>query len=505
MKSARRWHRGCFLSVKFLFVFLPLGFGVMSVSSSSPVLAAEALPPASPPAPPRVKRGGGPAGSVLLVEENPALPLVDVVVAFRQGAGEDPRYKDGLANLAAEAARRGAGARDRGAFEAALEALGATLDVEVTTDAVSFEGHVLARNLDAYLGLIADVLLRPRFEPAEVERARRDVLAGIDEQRTNDHALAARFFARNVFGDHPYGRPADGSGVTVARIGRGDLAAWLKSEVVGPNLIFAAAGPLDLARWADAVGQSFGAVPSGPLPAASPLPARRAYGPTGWRLQLVDKPERKQVQIMFGQPVMAPTNPDYVALEVALASFGGHAMTATLMNELRTERGLVYGAYADLVPGRHVSAIRAWTFTREEKAVQTLRLALRAFLKWAEGGLTAERLALTKTVLVGMRMALWDDPGQRLKARVKAEWQGRPPEDLDVWPSRVQALTVAEVNAVLRRSIKPKDLAITLVGTAGTLMKRLTAARIAGNAIDVFPYTVDDPKTAPGMSTTVTP
>ncbi|HEY8923054.1 MAG TPA: hypothetical protein VIU64_01665, partial [Polyangia bacterium] len=81
----------------------------MAISHSSPVRAAENLAPASAAAPARVSRGSGPAGAVLLVEENPALPLVDVIVAFRQGAGEDPRYKDGLANLAAEAARRGAG------------------------------------------------------------------------------------------------------------------------------------------------------------------------------------------------------------------------------------------------------------------------------------------------------------------------------------------------------------------------------------------------------------
>ena len=47
-----------------------------------------------------------------------------------------------------------------------------------------FEGEVLARNLDAYLALIADILIRPTFDPAEFARTRQEIEGQIDEAAT---------------------------------------------------------------------------------------------------------------------------------------------------------------------------------------------------------------------------------------------------------------------------------------------------------------------------------
>ncbi|HTA18770.1 MAG TPA: insulinase family protein, partial [Polyangia bacterium] len=167
---------------------------------------ADAGAPEPPPSPaPTLTRAKGPGGSLLIVESNRTVPLVHLVFASRSGSASDPRHREGLMNLAAEMALRGAGGKTREQLDAALDALGATLEVDTQPDETRFEGDVLARNLDAYLALVADVLLRPTFAPAELTRTKRELVAQIEELRTDDRALCGRFFARNVFGDHPYG------------------------------------------------------------------------------------------------------------------------------------------------------------------------------------------------------------------------------------------------------------------------------------------------------------
>ena len=69
---------------------------------------------------------------------------------------------------------------------------------------------MLARNLDAYLALVADILCAPPSTPAEFARTRQEVEGQIDESRNDDRQLCERFFVRNVYGDHPYGHPVDG-------------------------------------------------------------------------------------------------------------------------------------------------------------------------------------------------------------------------------------------------------------------------------------------------------
>src|SRR6476620_8974025 len=108
-------------------------------------------------------RRAAPGGSLLIVDSSRTVPLVHVVVASRSGSAADPRHREGLTNLAAEWALRGAGGRSRAETDAALDALGATLEVRTEVDSTRFEGEVLGRNLEAYLALLADVIVRPTF------------------------------------------------------------------------------------------------------------------------------------------------------------------------------------------------------------------------------------------------------------------------------------------------------------------------------------------------------
>jgi len=136
-------------------------------------LAVGAAAPKTTAATPGAIRRPGPAGSVLIVESNPTIPLVHVVVASRSGSASDPRHREGMTNLAAEWARRGAGGKSREELDAALDALGATLEVSTLPDSTRLEGEVLSRNLDGFLALLSDVIVRPTFSTAELDRTRR--------------------------------------------------------------------------------------------------------------------------------------------------------------------------------------------------------------------------------------------------------------------------------------------------------------------------------------------
>jgi predicted Zn-dependent peptidase len=62
---------------------------------------------------------------------------------------------------------------------------------------------------------------------------------------------------------------------------------------------------------------------------------------------------------MFGHPTLRATDKDFIPLSVGLAAFGGHAMNAKLMDEVRRKRGLAYGAYLTLGPRRGVAPATA--------------------------------------------------------------------------------------------------------------------------------------------------
>jgi zinc protease len=438
--------------------------------------------------PPGLTRGAGPGGSLLIVESNRTIPLVHFIVASRSGSAVDPRHREGLTNLAAEMARRGAGGKTREELDAALDALGATLDVQTQSDETRIEGDVLARNLDAYLALVADVLLRPTFAPAELARTKKEIVAQIEELRTDDRALCGRFFARNVYGDHPYGHPPEGLPAAIETATAPEVAAHFKRHFVGRNLIFAVGGDVDPTDFAARLERAFKGMRDVAAPPPDALELRPPVAPKGWRIQLVDKPDRQQTQLMFGHPALRATDPDYLPLMVGLAAFGGHGMNATLMNEVRTKRGLAYGAYMTLAERRGVGAAAGWVFSGTDKTVPTLKLVLKLYVALMEWGVTTDQVAFFRNFLIGSYASEMDSPAQRLDARVAAEIAGLPADWVDTLPARFAAVKPAAVNAALKRHVHARDLAITMVASAPVMKKLLLSSKIKEGDIDVVPW-----------------
>lgn len=430
-------------------------------------------------------RAAGPSGSIVLVDESHAVPLVHVEVAARSGSSGDPRGEEGLVNLAAELARRGAAGKSREQLDEALDALGARLDVIVEADSVRLQGYVLARNLKPFLALVADVVLRPDFKPAEFNRTRREILAQLDEQRNDDRTLCARFFERRLYGDHPYGRAADGTARSLAKIRRETAQARFKAAFTGANLIFAAAGDVTPEAFQGAIKEAFAKLPAG---ARLTGDIRTPLTPDGWRIQLVDKPDRQQTQIMIGHATVPASHPDFLPLALAFAAFGGRGMKATLMDEVRTRRGLAYGAYMGILPRRGPSAVRGWVFTGVERTVTTLKLVLRLYRKLMKDGVSAQRLRFFQGFVAGTYASEMDAPERRLGARVSAELEGLPEDFVDTYVARIKAITPDQVATAIKTHVKADNLAITLVATADTLAKLLVKSGIHPDAIDIVKY-----------------
>ena len=437
---------------------------------------------------PAVTRAPGPGGSLVIVESNRTVPLVHLVVASRSGSAADPRHREGLTNLAAEMAIRGAGGKTREELDGALDALGATLEIETQPDETRFEGEVLARNLDAYLSLLADVLLRPTFAPAELARTKRELVAQIEELRTDDRALCARFFTHNVFGDHPYGHPPEGLPAALEAASAAEVSAHFKRLFVGRNLVIAVAGDVDAADVRARLARAFKGMRDLAAPPPDALELRPPAPPRGWRIQLVDKPDRQQAQVMFGHPALRATDPDYLPLMIGLAAFGGHGMNATLMNEVRTKRGLAYGAYMTLGERRGVGAAEGWVFSGTDKTVATLKLVLKLYVALGEWGVTTDQVAFFRNFLIGSHASDMDAPAHRMDARVSAEIAGLPADWVDALPARLAAIKPAAVNAALKRQVHARDLAITMVASAPVMKKLLVGSRIKESDVDVVPW-----------------
>lgn len=121
---------------------------------------------------PRAARRRLANGAAVWTVEHTGLPVSVFAVLLPGGASKDPPGRHGLAALTGDLLDEGAGDRDAIAIQDSLGRIGALLSTEVGSDQTVIVLTVLSRFAVEGLGVMSDIIARPRFEKADFERVR---------------------------------------------------------------------------------------------------------------------------------------------------------------------------------------------------------------------------------------------------------------------------------------------------------------------------------------------
>lgn len=396
-----------------------------------------------------------------LVESDHALPLVQLSIAAMPGAVLDPPGKEGLTRLTARLMRRTAHGLDANRVDEQLDSLGSSLGAEVGYSSVGFSGSVLRRSLGDYIEILRGVLNHPGFAASEFERLKRQTLAEIVEHRDDDRTLARMWFRRTLFENHPYGRGVVGTSQSVASLTLDDVRGAYDQISTHGAFTIALAGDVTEAEAKQITATLLGDRQRNEEP---PTPSPEEVVPQGLRLLLVDKPERTQTQILIGGLGTHAHDPDHIALCVANTVFGG-TFTARLTQAVRAERGWSYGAYSYLPIDRFRQAFSMWTFPAAADAAPCIELELKMLEEWVERGVSAEELLWAKRYLVRSHVFSSDTAAKRMSLTQEEVVLKLPPAYYAKFPEWVEAVTLEEVNAAIKRRISLKDLLIVVLGS----------------------------------------
>ncbi|KYF67212.1 hypothetical protein BE11_10280 [Sorangium cellulosum] len=436
---------------------------------------------------------GAPGGRVaprdgaVLVETSHALPIVSIVVAFRSGSAYDPVGREGLARITARMLRRGAEGYSANEIEETIDALGGEFGADVATSATTVHFEVIKRSLDRFIELGATLLARPTFSPPELARLLREAEAELIEARDSDRALCSRAFRRCLFAGHPYGRRIAGTIPTLREITRDDVAAFYARHYTRRNAIVAISGDVEPAEAHAVAERLLSGLPEGePVPD----PVNEPEGRRGRCLVFVDKPERTQTQMVIGGLGTDAHDPDHMALLVANTAFGG-TFSSRLMQEVRAKRGWSYGASSRAGFDRHRDAFTMWTAPAAQDAAACLSLQLGLLEALRREGITEDELTFVKRYLVRSHAFEIDTARKRVHQRLEEILYDLPEGYHDTYVQQVEAVTLEEANAAVRRRIPEDDLVIGVVGTHAEIGETVAASIPKLAEVKVEPYDLE--------------
>jgi len=410
-------------------------------------------------------------GLELLVLEDHRLPRLALGIVLRHGIASEPAGGEGIAVYTAELLQRGAGARDALAFARAVDDLGAGLGASADWDSISVGAAGLARDEAPLLELLADAVLRPRFESGEAARVRAEQLAGLEQAKDDPQTLVGRALARTLYPAHRYGTPGDGTPESVGGFDAGAARAFHEARFVPGDAIFYAVGDVSNDEVVARVRRSFGAWRGGPPP-PDPPPAP-APTPPARRIVIVDRPDLGQSQLALGHEGMRRAEPEREAALLLDDVLGGGGFSSRLMTRLRADAGLTYSVGSGFAMRREGGPFTVATFTRVEETRRVVDLVLAELERAKREPPTPAELADAKTRSAG-GFALGLETSQALaSALVRIDVQRLPPDSLDTFRSRILAVTSEQVAAAAERWLHPERAAIVVVGPAEALRPQL--------------------------------
>ncbi len=398
-------------------------------------------------------------GSILLVSAQPSLPMVVTQVILEAGTRRDPAGKDGVANLTADLLTEGAGKRTAAEIHDAIDSLGAAISSGTDEDFATTTLVVLKKDLDTGLGLLADVLLRPTFADAEVNRRREAALAGLHAEEDQPGQVAGRRFVETVFAGEPYGHPGQGSLKSVAALTRRDVVAF-HHDFYRPNgAIISVAGDTTADEMAARLETLFAAwKPNTTAPFQ--YGERRAAAP---QTLTINKP-LTQTNIILGHRGIERSSPDYFAANMMNFIFGGGGFTSRLMESVRVKGGLAYSVSSGFSVNQSPGAFQIVMQTKNASAADAIRKTCAEVQRMRDELVTDEDLANAKLYLTGSFPLRLDTNSKVAGFLGQVEFYGLGSDYTDRYAERVNAVTKEDVHRAARQYLRPEELVMVVVG-----------------------------------------
>ncbi len=398
-------------------------------------------------------------------------PAVSLRLIIRSGAAQDPAKKPGVATLTAALLDQGTTTKNAEQIAQAIDSIGGLMGTGASSDLTSIQASVMKDSLALGLDLVADLARNPKFAPEEIERQRQQVLSGLKVGYEDPDYIAGMVFDRLVYGFHPYGRPDAGTPESIASITRDDLVAFHKAWFGANNAILAIVGDVTHEEAFAGAERAFGkwgrSQTTAQKPVDPPAPTRR--------LVVIDRPGAVQTEIRVGNIALPRKHKDFLALDLAVNILGGEGGNR-LHRVLRSERGLTYGASADINALNDTGNIVADTDTRSETTGEALRLIVDEFWRLQRQRVQERELADAQAYLTGSFPLTIETPGAIALQVLHAVFYGLDLNELQNYRERVNAITPDDIQRIAREYFKPDRLAIVLVGDASVFAKQLPGA-----------------------------
>lgn len=402
-----------------------------------------------------------PSGLTLLAVCNPRVQTYACVVSLDVRPGDEPAERSGLANLVGECLDEGTRHHDALGLAAAAEALGAVMEG-------NHRGGVVmcpATSHKEATALLREMVLDAEFPGREVRRVQGEILTEIKAEDDDPRAVAARRFRKEIYGEHPLGRPTQGAAKSVAKLKPKDLRQFHDTWFRPAGGYVAASGPEPTGKTLDRLEKAFGGF-RGKAPKHVVMPdVALARSSRDVHLPM----SREQVHVYLGHVGIRRTHPDFYVLSVMDHVLGtGPGFTSRCSRRLRDEQGLCYAVSAGITgsAGEEPGTFTAYIGTSPEHRQKAIDGFLDEIRRIRVEPVSAQELQDVKDYLTGSFVFGLERNSNLAAYAIRARRFGLGFDFLHRYPGIVRSITAEQVREAAERHLHPDRLLAISAGAS---------------------------------------
>jgi zinc protease len=391
---------------------------------------------------------------------------VTAQLRLRFGTEHSAKGQAIVGSLTAALLDKGTARRSRQQLQDRLDELQAQVAVSGGATGASVSITSRREHLPAVVALVAEMLREPVFPADALEEVRRQAIAAVEEEREDPESLVDlavdQAFSPYPAGDVRHVMSFDERLAELRRVSIADIRAFHARFYGASNAQFSAVGDFDVDALRGALDQSFGTWRSAEPYARVPQPfVEVAPGQT-----VIRTPDKQNAYLRMGLPLaVQELHPDYPALTMAnyLLGQGGNSR---LWARVREAEGLSYSVHS-FVEWNAWEPYSVWSATaifapqNRTRVEQAMREELDRALK---SGFTQQELDQGRQGLLSFRRLSRAQDRNLAVALVENLHLRRTFLVSQQVDEALGRLTLEDVNAALRKYLRPDRLVIGIGG-----------------------------------------
>ena len=404
-------------------------------------------------------------GLKVIVVENHKLPRVSYQLSLRNlpvMEGDQVGYQGFAGSLMS----RGTSTKSKADIDKAIDFIGASMN----TSPNGVFGSSLTKHQDKLLSIMTDVLYNPSFPQEEFEKLKTQALSGIQTAKTDPNTMAGNVASVVNYGtNHPYGEVQTEE--TLNNIQLDNCVAYYKTYFKPNNAYLTIVGDITPEQAKSTAMKYFGGWEAGDVPEHNyEMPSK----PSGPRVCIANKDGAVQSVIRITYPVeLKPGSEGVMAASVMNSILGGGIFSGRLMQNLREDKAYTYGARSSLSSDRLVGSFNASASVRNEVTDSSVHEFIYEMERIANEPVDEADLQLAKNSMGGGFARSLESPQTIARFARNIVRYNLPQDYYETYLSRLEAITVADIQNAAKTFVTPGNANIVVVGSKDDIAENL--------------------------------